>query len=186
MHYKSALSQSRLFKLISKVIPILILLPAVAAIIFAFNLHNSFPDNQISDILPMVVLILIMSAIMFITFRILIRNQLVTELEVSDSGIRHVAPGKERFIKWEEITEVKKTPKKRSITALRLITTGKSYDIFPYLVIDSPTAAKILFRLSGPVWLHEDNSTEPFKLENSNAYMISQRYIPELLHKAGL
>lgn len=186
MHYKSALSQSRLYQLISKVIPILILLPAVAAIIFSLNLSISFPDNKIGDILPMVGLILIMSAIMFTTFRILIRNQLVTEIEVSDSGIRHIAPGKERLIKWEEITEVKKTPKGRSIKALRLITQGKNYDIFPFLVIDNPDEPKILFKLNGPVWLRKDNSTEPFTLENSVAYKICQQYIPEILLKAGL
>ncbi len=186
MHYKSALTQSRLFTLISKVIPVLIALPAVAAIVFYFYTSASFSDEGSGDIIPMVGIILLMSAIMFATFKLLIRNQLIAELEVTDEGIRHIAPGKERLIKWDEIEEVKKTPKGRSISALRLITSGKHYDIFPYLVEDNPAAPKILFKISGPAWLNEDNSTEPFTLENSVAYEICQQYRPDLLQKAGL
>lgn len=149
-------------------------------------MQKSFPDAEKGDILPMLGIIILMSVLMFVTFRILIRNQLVAEVEVNGDGLRHIAPGKERLIKWNDIMEIKKTPKGRSIIALRLITSGKNYDIFPYLVSETPGSPIILFKLNGPTWLREDNSTEPFALENSAAYEICKQYVPDLLKKAEL
>jgi hypothetical protein len=111
------------------------------------------------------------------------RRLISTNVEISEMGIQHLGPGRERMIMWKDLIEAKKIVYGKGQTALRLKTKDSRYLIRPDLVPDTPDAPAMRWSFPRPYWLYPDGHREPFDVEHGFGWKAVQKYRPELLKK---
>ena len=168
---------NRLRQIFSIMVGLVFIVPAVFIVLPPLFTGTPVPREKIESLLVILGACLLAAAIM----QTVLRRLVATVLEVTETGLRHLAPGRERIILWRDVISAKKVPHGKGQVALRIRTKSERYLFPPHLVPDSSDAPALRFGFPWAYWLYPDGHRERADFEHSFAYKIMQQYRPDLL-----
>ena len=184
MRYVSALRDSAAFRRMMNVMIVLLCLPLIAIMVFLyfFMKESGTKLNEIPiDYLIFILVLLPFTAVGILVVKLLYRRQISTAVEISSESVRHLTPGKEQIIRWQDVVRVDLVKFSNRSGSVRIVTEKTSYVFDPYLVEDNPTAPRIRFTWMGPRWQLPDGSYESVSIQNSTGYKTVFQHRQDLL-----
>ena len=173
-----------------RIVTFLLLVPPIAVAVIVYRLVQergiAFYDLP-GDQLKKLAVLFGASLVAYIVITILLKRQAATSVEIDAAGVRHHAPGRERFIPWSEVTQVRQVytggaKGSKGTDIIMLIHQAGRYRFDPWLMPDDGSACLKLTK-SGMKWQWADGTTEPADLFHCAGFKAVQRYRGDLMAK---
>jgi hypothetical protein len=177
MRYVSVYTKNNSLKKIFTVVGVLvILIPGLAMVLPPLIAGTPMPKEQTLPLL-MTMGACVLAAI-FMQFAY--RQMVSLSVEVTDSGIQHFAPGREKIIMWQDVVEARIVPYGKHDRAVRIKTPNQRYVFPPHLVPDSFDAPDYKVSFPSPYWQYPDGRKERADVLHSFGAKLVRQYRPDL------
>jgi hypothetical protein len=177
MRYISVYKKNNFLKRLFTIISLFtVLVPGMTVLIPLLTGESTRQKEPLIALLSTLGTAAVMALIMILVYRYI--TQL--SVDVSDMGLHHLAPGREKTLLWQDVIEVKIVPYGKSDRAVRIKTSSQRYVFPPHLVPDSFEAPNLKMGFPYQNWVYPDGRKERADVLHSFGAKIVRQYRPDL------